>query len=169
MPGGRSLLFTILSRDSPDTAQIAWLGLESRESRVVLSGGTAATYVPTGHIVYAAQGTLHAIAFDLNTRTTSGGSMALANGVVAVAADNGAAEFAVSPTGTLVSIAPEAAANTVAQKSLVWIDRRGNEEVLQLQPGGYTNPRVSPDGARVALDVPGSNRDIWIGTSGARA
>jgi eukaryotic-like serine/threonine-protein kinase len=162
LPDGRSLLFTILSRDSLDSARIASLSLESRESRILLSGGVAGTYVPTGHIVYAAQGTLHAIAFDPETQTTSGSSIALPSDAIAVAADDGASEFAVSPTGTLVSIAP-AAPNAVARRLLVWVDRAGNEEPLPLQPAEYLAPRVSPDGTRVAVDVRGEhNRDILI-------
>jgi eukaryotic-like serine/threonine-protein kinase len=162
LPDGRSLIFTILSpQDSLDSARVAWLDLASRESRIVLTGGIAGTYVTTGHIVYAAQSALHAIAFDAKTRATMGGSIALANSAIAVAADNGAAEFAISQTGTLVSIAP-AAPNDVTRNSLVWIDHLGNEETLPLQPAAYAYPRISPDGTRVALDLPGSNRDIWI-------
>jgi Tol biopolymer transport system component len=31
-----------------------------------------------------------------------------------------------------------------------------------MEPGAYVYPRVSPDGTRIALDVPGANRDVWI-------
>jgi serine/threonine-protein kinase len=65
----------------------------------------------------------------------------------------------VSDTGTLVFASPDATAN---RRALVWIDRQGKEEPLALPPGRYQYPRISPDGRRVAIDVPGANRDIWI-------
>jgi serine/threonine-protein kinase len=42
------------------------------------------------------------------------------------------------------------------------VDREGKEELLALAPGPYADPRVSPDGTRVAFDIVGANRDIWI-------
>jgi hypothetical protein len=45
---------------------------------------------------------------------------------------------------------------------LAWIDRRGKEEPLALAPDRYANPRISPDGTRIAFDIVGANRDIWI-------
>jgi len=44
----------------------------------------------------------------------------------------------------------------------MWVDRRGNEAPLPIVPGAYLFPRVSPDGTRVALDIPGATRDVWI-------
>jgi dipeptidyl aminopeptidase/acylaminoacyl peptidase len=79
---------------------------------------------------------------------------------IATSADNGAADFAISDTGTLIFTA---ARTEIGLRTLEWIDRQGKEESLAIEPGGYTNPRVSPDGTRVALDIPGGgNRDIWI-------
>ena len=37
-----------------------------------------------------------------------------------------------------------------------------SEQALSMQPGRYGYARVSPDGSRIALDVGGVNRDIWI-------
>jgi eukaryotic-like serine/threonine-protein kinase len=46
---------------------------------------------------------------------------------------------------------------------LHWVDRQGREESLNVEPRGYTWPRISPDGTRVALEVDQSgNRDVWI-------
>jgi Tol biopolymer transport system component len=47
-------------------------------------------------------------------------------------------------------------------RTLSWVDRRGRKESLALAPDRYANPRISPDGTRVALDIAGANRDIWI-------
>lgn len=79
---------------------------------------------------------------------------------IATALDNGAAEFAVSETGTLLFITPNVPGQLL--RTLSWVDRQGKEEPLPLAPGRYANPRISPDGTRVAVDIPGANRDIWI-------
>lgn len=79
---------------------------------------------------------------------------------VATAPDNGAAQFALSEMGTLLFIRPRAPG---PPSTTLWcVDRHGREEPLPLAPGRYGYPRVSPDGARIAVDVPGANRDIWI-------
>lgn len=38
-----------------------------------------------------------------------------------------------------------------AAETLVWVDRDGTEEELAIPPGGYDEPRVSPDGKQIAL------------------
>lgn len=76
---------------------------------------------------------------------------------------SGAASFGVAQNGSLVYSRGEGqvAARAV---SLVWVDREGNEEPLAAQPGAYNDPRISPDGTRVALRVvdDSGNPDIHI-------
>jgi Tol biopolymer transport system component/DNA-binding winged helix-turn-helix (wHTH) protein len=160
LPDGRSVLFTIVRDGSIDRAQIAWLDLRTLATEVLLTGGASARYVPTGHLVYGAAQTLMAVPFDLDTRTTLGEPVALRDIAIATATDNGAADFALSENGTLAYVAPRAA--SPLPRTLVWVDRQGNEEPLTLEPGRYVYARVSPDGTRIAIDVAGSNRDIWI-------
>ena len=47
-------------------------------------------------------------------------------------------------------------------RTLSWVDRQGKQEPLPLASGRYAYPHISPDGTRVALDIPGANRDIWF-------
>jgi serine/threonine-protein kinase len=161
LPDGQSVLFTILPQESINGAQIAWLDLETLETKHVLTGGIAARYVPTGHLVYVAGQALMAVAFDLRTREARGSPVAMPGINVATSPDNGAAEFAISSTGTLAFISPTAPARA-SLSTLTWVDRDGNEEPLPLAPGNYVYPRISPDGTRIAIDIRGENRDIWI-------
>jgi hypothetical protein len=160
MPDGRSVLLTMVPEDSIEGAQIAVLDLKTLETRIVLKGGSAARYASTGYLVYASGRILKAIAFDPDTQQTRGDPLSLPDIEIATAPDNGAAEFAVSETGTLIFITP----NMLGQqlRTLSWVDRLGKKEPLALAPDRYVNPRVSPDGTRVALDIAGANRDIWI-------
>ena len=82
LPGGRALLYTIIATTGgPDAAQVALLDLTTGTPRVLMRGGSHAHYIPTGHLVYTAGGTLRAIPFDLarlETRGTCGDSTAAA-------------------------------------------------------------------------------------------
>jgi eukaryotic-like serine/threonine-protein kinase len=170
MPDGQFVLFTVISQASTDGAQIAVLNLRTRESKIVLKGATAARYAASGHLLSVSGQSLNAIGFDPKTLETRGETIAVPGIAIATARDNGAAEFAVSATGTLLYVAPRApVARTVS-----WVDRYGVREPLsleQLPPGLYNYPRISPDGTRVALDIGGSGnpRDIWIWNLGRQS
>jgi serine/threonine-protein kinase len=159
LPNGR-LLFTIVPEDSIDGAEIATLDLKTLDMHVVIKGGSAAQYTSTGHLVYAQGRTMKAIAFDPEALQTRGDAAPLSDVEVTTAPDNGAADFALSETGTLLSLPREDP--TQQLRTVIWVNRQGNEEPLALEPGQYTYPRISPDGTRIALDIQGGNRDIWL-------
>jgi hypothetical protein len=159
MPDGQYVLFTIIRDDSIDGAQIAVLDMNTLEARLVLTGGTDARYASTGHLVYASGQTLKAVAFDPDTQQTAGNAVSLPDMAIATGPASGAADFAVSKTGTLLFITP----NVVGRlRTLSWVDRQGKEEPLPLEPGQYADPRISPDGTRVAFTITGANRNVWI-------
>ena len=56
LPGGRAVLFTIVKGADDQDREIAVLDLESKESAVLIPGGTQPRYASTGHIVYGAEG-----------------------------------------------------------------------------------------------------------------
>ena len=74
--------------------------------------------------------------------------------------DSGAANFGISQSGSLVYIA--GSATTGDERTLVWVDREGNEEPLAAEPRRYRYPRISPDGTRLAVGVTDQENDIWI-------
>jgi serine/threonine-protein kinase len=157
MPDGQSVLFTIVKDDS--LAQIGVLDVNTLEAKVVLTGGTDARYASTGHLVYASGQTLKAVPFDQETHQTTGDAVSLPDMAIATRADSGAADFAVSDTGTLLFITPNA---FTLLRTLSWLDRQGKEEPLALAPARYADPRISPDGTRVAFTITGANRNVWI-------
>jgi len=102
---------------------------------------------------------LFAVAFDPDTLTVSGGAVPLVQGVMRATFDTtGAANYGISGDGTLVYLAGDAAA---AERNLVWVDRTGRETLLTVPIRAYTNPRISPDGTRIALDIRDQDNDIW--------
>ncbi len=99
------------------------------------------------------------MAFDLDTLTIRGNTVPVVERVVTKA--TGAANFAMSRDGSLVYESGDIA--SVAERTLVWVDRQGHEEVVAGAPKrAYTYPRISPDGTRVALDIRDQQNDIWM-------
>ena len=160
LPGGRAVLFTLNRETTWDGSDIVVQPIDGGP-RQSIATGTDARYLPTGHIAYVVRGALFAVPFDVRALKATGGPVALAEGIAqAPAAQSGAAHFAVSENGTLVYATTLGSA--VAQRSMVWVDRRGGEEPLAAPLRPYLYPRLSPDGTRIASDVTGPNRDIWI-------
>lgn len=48
-------------------------------------------------------------------------------------------------------------------RTMVWVDRAGNEQPIALPARLYSNPRISPDGRRLAVSVGAQNAEhIWV-------
>jgi serine/threonine-protein kinase len=156
LPGGRHLVFTVLS--VPNTlgrweGRVVVQALGSTEQRTILDRGTDARYLPTGHLAYAVGGVVFAAPFDASRAEFTGTGVAVLEGVRrSLPAATGAAQYAVSATGTLVYVpGPTAAAADIVDLGLS--DRKGAVTPLNLPRGPYAYPRVSPDGRRIAFDV----------------
>jgi serine/threonine-protein kinase len=159
LPGGKAVLFTIIAvTGGLDNAQIAILDLETGTSKVLVRGGSHAHYVPTGHLVYGAGGTLRAVAFDLDRLDVAGTPVPVLEQVVSTTA--GAVDMAVAANGTMVYVPGRGGVG--AARSLVWVDRMGREEPLPAPVRAYQYAHLSPDGTRVALDLRDQEEDIWI-------
>ena len=100
-------------------------------------------YSPSGHLVFVQGDTLMALPFDLAQR-------AVKNTAPPVPVARGVLQFALSLDGTLAYIQgrPDS-----SPRRLVWVSRGGVVEPLNAPPGGLYQPRLSPDGRRVALDI----------------
>jgi serine/threonine-protein kinase len=68
LPGGRGVLFTIRALNPAEPAQVAAVDLKTGQRNTFIRSGSQAEYVPTGHLLYAAAGTVHAVRFDLEVR-----------------------------------------------------------------------------------------------------
>ena len=156
LPGGRVALFTILAPTGG--SQIAAIDLDRGEVTPLVSAGSHAEFIEPEYLVFAASGSLRAVRFDAGRLKTSTDPVPVLEGVM-TAPTTGAGYFSPTRTGALLFVP-----GTLAQSSnrLVWIDRKGKEETLPAPPRSYSNPRLSPDDTRLALDVRDQNHDIWI-------
>jgi serine/threonine-protein kinase len=155
LPGGGAVLFTILSGDV-ENAQVAVFDLETGRQKLLLPGGSYPRYLATGHLVYAIEGTLRAVPFDLERLEVTGPPVPVLDGVVTKT--SGAANFDFAADGTLVYMS---GAFATLQRRLAWVDRSGREEPLPAPERAYRLPRISPDGTRIAIEIDDQEDDIW--------
>ncbi len=157
LPDGKSLLLTVGAYPYKIIVQ----SLQSDE-RTELFAGDTARYIPTGHIIYALGNNLFAVPFDLKTLKATGGQVPIVEGVWRVTTER-PPQYAVSDSGTLVYIQGKTGEAAPDQRTLIWVDRKGNEVPITAQPNNYVYPRISPDGTKVAVTVTAEGRsDIWI-------
>jgi len=160
LPGSQAVLYTITPiTGGIDASQVAVYDLRTKASKILLRGGSQAKYLRSGHLVYAAAGTLRAVAFDLERLEPIGSSVPVVSQVVTL--PTGVAEFDVARDGTLVYVS--GGGGLSAPRTLVWVDRQGHEEAIKSAPArAYVSPRLSPDGTRVAVDIRDQGSDIWV-------
>jgi eukaryotic-like serine/threonine-protein kinase len=161
LPDGKSVLFTFGAGPNYGAPyKIVVQSLQSDERKELFAGDNA-RYISTGHIVYVLGNNLFAVPFDLKTLKSTGGPFSVVEGIWRVSYDR-TPQYTVSDAGTLGYI-PVTTTGAVAQRTLVWVDRNGQEEPLAAPPNGYFGPRISPDGTRVALNVAAAPYgDIWV-------
>ena len=162
LPGGEWVLFTLASGTGPtarwDEADIVIESLSSGERRVLLTGGSDARYVATGHLVYALEDALFALPFDVDTLELSGGPVSILQGVRRSGSNTGAAYYSSSDSGTLVYV--PLGEGLSAELTAVWVDRDGYAEPIATIPtGGYGRPRISSDGERLLIRA---DDNLWI-------
>jgi serine/threonine-protein kinase len=159
LPDGRAVLFTITALTGGlGAAQVAVLDLQTMKRQVLLSGGSHAHYVPSGHLVYGQDGTLQAVVFDLARREVRGTPVTVVPDVVT--SSRGGVHAVVARDGTLAYLSVGGVTGT--PRTLVWVDRLGNETPIGAPPRPYFLPALSPDGTRVAVFANDQEGDVWL-------
>jgi hypothetical protein len=165
LPRGSGVLFTIATAGQADSPQVAVLDLKTGQRRILIRGGSDARYVETGHLIFAAAGTLRAVRFDPGRLEVLSDPVTIVEHVMMKT--TGAANYAVSRPGTLVYVPGEVAGAMGVGgelRSLVWVDRKGHEDRINLPPRTYGPARLSPNGTRMAVGIlDKGNTEIWIG------
>ena len=160
LPGGRAALFTIHHASGrQDRSAIAVVSLDDGKWRRIVEHGSGARYLPTGHVVFARNGSLFAVRFDPRAATTTGEPVAVATGVLMHRRSTGAAFFDVSRSGSLVVARSDGPPKGV----LVWVDRQGRVEPVTADPRAYNAElALSRDGSKLAVSIIGPEYDnLW--------
>ncbi len=160
LPGGKAVLFTAHNNNIGfDRANIVVQVLKTGERKTVHQGGTYARYAPSGHLLYAHEGTVFAEPFDLGHLRVTGPAVPFLEHVLTHSL-GGYAQFDFSKTGALLYVAGE---DTTMPVTIDWMDKEGKFQPLRTVAGDYYDLRFSPDGRRLALSIRDQGTsDIWV-------
>jgi eukaryotic-like serine/threonine-protein kinase len=161
VPGTSVVLFTtnVGVRMPAVAGQLAAIDLATRRSVRFQLQGFHPRFVPPGFMVYATtDGSIRAVRFDPKTLTISGTPVPVLEGVSIKG--SGAAQFDVSSDGRLIYVTGGSFIG--ATRSLTWTDRDGKETPIAAPVRSYFYARLSPDGARVSLDVREQEQNVWV-------
>jgi eukaryotic-like serine/threonine-protein kinase len=157
--GGKAVLFAAgTSAANWSNAQVVVQSVGTGERRNLIQAGMYPRYAPSGHILYAQGGSLIAVPFDPQRLVITGAAVPVVEGILQ-STGNGAAQYSVSATGSLIYVPGGVQAT---QLRLVWISRNGAEQPLTAPPRAYQIPRLSPDGRRVAVDIQEQEMQVWL-------
>ena len=160
LPGAKAILFTSHSTTGGnyEDSDIVVQALPRGPRRIVHHGGYFGRYVSSGHVIFVHEGTLFAVGFDLSRLEPHGQPVPV---IENVASNPGIAEaqVAVSGSGTLAYLGEA----TALDAPVDWMDRDGKMTTLRATPAAWGNPRFSPDGHLLALEIAdGKQSHLWV-------
>jgi serine/threonine-protein kinase len=159
LPGGEAVLYTAYTTPI-EKARICVVSLETRDRQDLLESVTFARYMPTGHLAYVRirTQTLMAVPFDLARLKVTGDPQPVLEDVSLDGTD-WFSQFSASEDGSLVYVP---ASVVGGDRLLVWVDRSGKSQPVSQIRRRYADPKLSPDGRRLAVTILGGNQDIWV-------
>ncbi|MEO8479471.1 MAG: protein kinase [Gemmatimonadota bacterium] len=111
--------------------------------------GFSPEYVDSGHLVFGTgDGILMALPFDPDTHEVRGSAFPVLDGV-RIEEGFGFAQFVIGPDGTLIFVPGRSQLHGV----IAFLEPDGHLDTLPLPRGQYTQPRMSPDGNHLAVQV----------------
>ena len=169
LPGARSVLFTVMRTgfnwdDVSTDVRVAATG----ERKELVAKGVDARYLASEHLVYVSDGVLLARSFDATRLELSGAPLGVLDNVMQAIGsgnsnlDTGAAQVAISATGTLAYV--RGGSYPAHKGRLMWVSAQGQETPTGVAPDAYMAPRLSPDGQRIAIMLHPSRHDVWTHT-----
>ena len=161
MSGDRAVFFTVHS-GARDDQRIDVVSLQSGE-RATLVKGSGPQVLPTGHVAFTFQrsGALWVAPFDERRLRLTGPPTAVVEGIMIAA--GWIPMVAVGANGSLAYATGRATSAEYQLRTLVWVDRNGNEEPVDAPARAWAWPQISPDGRRLGLHFHDPvNMDAWI-------
>ncbi|MGA9882896.1 MAG: protein kinase, partial [Candidatus Acidiferrales bacterium] len=161
LPSGKAMLFAASSETADWTnSRVGVRLLKPDEQRDLPLGqaGTMPRYARPGYLIFAEGGNLMAAPFDPERLRVKGAAVPVVQGVLQ-SPTTGSAQYAISATGSLAYVPGSIQAE---QSEMVWVSRNGTEQPLAAPARAYYNPRLSPDGRQVAVNITGRESQIWL-------
>jgi serine/threonine-protein kinase len=158
LPDGSAVLYTNWWGFTANEAHVCLLELETGSRRTLIRNACHARYVTTGHVIFVRHGAVHVVAFDAERRELVGRPVPFPESVF-VDKDLGLSQLAFSSANTLAFIRGRVG----PMRQLVSVDLEGNETPLLDDRRGFSYPRFSPEGERLAVTISeAGGTDIWV-------
>jgi predicted Ser/Thr protein kinase len=140
----------------PDRTGIYLAGLEGSPPTLLVASLLRPEFVAPDLLVYLRDSRLFAQRVDLASRAMSGEPIQIGQGISANSAD---ANAALSITRNLLAFVP---GDNTDRRQLMWMGADGKPGSMIGAEGLYNNPRLAPDGSRLAVYLPDGGGDLWI-------
>jgi serine/threonine-protein kinase len=175
LPGDKTLLYAYIPvmASHRGSARVEVLSLADRKRKVVVEAGSSPRYVAdtknSGYLLYTADTTMFAVAFDLDRLEKRGAPVAVLTDVGVRPLEQ--MQFEVSRSGALI-YRKHLGGSGPTLSTIQRMDAAGRSEPLVSKPGPYRFARLSPDGKRVlvatdegsfaAVQVYDLERETWM-------
>jgi Tol biopolymer transport system component len=153
------LLYCAVDSSAPDGANLIFLDLESGAESTVQMGALRPRLLSTGEVLYSNEGRLYMAPFDPETGGFSSPPRVVLDGLAA-SPIAGNSWYEASSNGTLISIPAEEIRGEI--NSMLRVGPGGGAQAVEGQARYFVDPRLSPDGGRLAFSIPQSGNDIWV-------
>ena len=159
LPGARAALVSVENGESTssDYNQIWVASLEGTNDKALPISGFDPRYLQSGHLVFGRGASLHAAPFDLESLELTGEALAMIESV-ALNSIFGQVHVTFAGNGT-VAFVP---GSDLTRGRLAWVDRQGNEGVLNVPEQVYGVFDVAPNDRRFAVQVADVRDYVWI-------
>ncbi len=162
LPDGKHYLFLACNFSGRlDKNEILLGALDSKEQRTIINASSNVAYADPGYLVYWRDNALVAQRFDLRTDSLTGEPRVISDAAQYFPQTN----FAIFSVAGETLVAQNGAGRGAGKSQLAWFDRRGKQIGTVGPPDLVANPKLSPDGRRVAIDqtdTDGRHVNVWI-------
>jgi Tol biopolymer transport system component len=167
LPDGEHFLFwsgnfVNAQEDKVSGIYVSSLG-DNTNAKLILLGHSSFAYSANALFYVSDDRHLVSVPFDPSTGTITG-SPATISDTIGFQPSTYWSSLAASENGTLVYNTQSGA----TLSALTWVDRTGKESGRLGNPAIIANPTISPDGARIAVDISdpkANNVDVWIASA----
>jgi Tol biopolymer transport system component len=162
LPDGVTLVYASPPLGALESAEQIFAESVRTGERTLLGTGRNPHYLASGHLLFEREGVIYSAPFDVGQRKLTGPPAIAFQGVYLTPLLS--AQLAVS--GGTVAYLPAGAGDD--QERLAWVDRNGDEQAIGLSGRGFNQPRLSPDGHRIAVAITAqnsaaaNNADLWL-------
>ncbi len=147
---GRHILFTAHNSTTDfSNAEIDLLDVKRRVWSTVVRGGYFGRYLPSGHLIYIHDGALFASRFDPDSGRPPGPPVPILDDAVSQIT-SGHGQLSFSQSGLLAYVSGKPAQ---MERKLAWIEHSRPPVPVAITPQAFFQPRISPDGRTIAVDL----------------